>query len=154
MENSSDNLSYSSSKPLKNSDDDDSDISGRSSPIETTTSTQENFADFRNFDQMVTSTERLHLKSSQSSPNALESNNECDSNVDVEPKSKSLPRETVCPETFVKNAEPEKERKIDQVRSMVDSLRERNSRLARLNQALSLELKDLISERVSLESKI
>ena len=133
-------------------------MSGRSSPIETTTSTQENFADFRNFDQMVTSTERLDLKSSQSSPNALEMPPESASSG---PKSKSLPREMVAPpggedsskEREAKPPQPETERKIDQVRSMVESLRERNGRLARLNQALSLELKDLISERVSLESK-
>lgn len=155
-DNSSENLSDTSSKRkiILNSDDEDSDDSNCSSPPETTTSTQENFADFRNFDQMVTSTEMLHLKSSQSSPNALETNNEEPSSV--EPKSKSLPRDPASIESYEKNTAeiPEiRERKIDQVRSMVDSLRERNTRLARLNQALSLELKDLISERVSLETR-
>lgn len=52
-----------------------------------------------------------------------------------------------------KEVEPEAERKLEQIRGMVASLKERNTRLARLNQALSLELKDLISERVSLESQ-
>ena len=47
--------------------------------------------------------------------------------------------------------EQKREREIEQVRSMVVSLKERNTRLTRLNQALSIELKDLIAERVSLE---
>jgi hypothetical protein len=132
---------------------------------------------------MVTSTERLHLQSSQSSPNGdpSEKSNEILKN----PKSKSLPREAIvseevlsksevgksapevrknapevrknAPEVESDKSEPVKEkvldREADQVRSIVDSLKERNMRLARLNQALSLELKDLISERVSLESK-
>lgn len=107
---------------------------------------------------MVTSTEMLNLKSSQSSLNNLDTTTD-EAPSSVEPKSKSLPRETTSIESYsTKNTENREsteipERKIDQVRSMVDSLRERNTRLARLNQALSLELKDLISERVSLESK-
>ena len=36
---------------------------------------------------------------------------------------------------------------------MVNSLKERNARLERLNQALSVELKDLIAERTSIECK-
>ena len=47
--------------------------------------------------------------------------------------------------------EERKEREIEQVRSMVSSLKERNGRLLRLNQALSIELKDIIAERVLLE---
>ena len=48
-------------------------------------------------------------------------------------------------------ADESKEREIEQVRSMVSSLKERNGRLLRLNQALSIELKDIIAERVLLE---
>ena len=49
--------------------------------------------------------------------------------------------------------EERKEREIEQVRSMVSSLKERNGRLLRLNQALSIELKDIIAERVLLEGE-
>ena len=49
--------------------------------------------------------------------------------------------------------EEKREREIEQVRSMVASLKERNGRLQRLNQALSIELKDIISERVLLQGK-
>ena len=49
------------------------------------------------------------------------------------------------------SAENQRDREIEQVRSMVMSLRERNVRLTRLNMALSIELKDIISERVLLE---
>lgn len=45
----------------------------------------------------------------------------------------------------------QRDREIEQVRSMVASLKERNIRLTRLNMALSIELKDIISERVLLE---
>ena len=47
----------------------------------------------------------------------------------------------------------QRDREIEQVRSMVASLKERNIRLTRLNMALSIELKDIISERVLLEGK-
>jgi len=140
---------YSSTKPLHHSSESDSD-----SPIDdsATNSTQENFADFRNFEKIVTSTERLEIKSAHSSPNQVE-------NIEAtkidQPKSKSLPREALAPEKFEKKeVEAVADRKLDQVRGMVASLKERNGRLARLNQALSLELKDLISERVSLETRI
>ena len=80
---------YSSTKPLHHSSESDSD-----SPIDdsATNSTQENFADFRNFEKIVTSTERLEIKSAHSSPNQVE-------NIEAtkidQPKSKSLPREAL-----------------------------------------------------------
>ena len=50
-------------------------------------------------------------------------------------------------------ADPDKSRELEEIRSMVNSLKERNARLERLNQALSVELKDLIAERTSIECK-
>ena len=50
-------------------------------------------------------------------------------------------------------ADQDKSRELEEIRSMVNSLKERNARLERLNQALSVELKDLISERTSIECK-
>lgn len=162
----------SSRKILRNSSSDSDD----NSPVETNSSTQENFADFKNFDRLVKSTESLEVSSTKSESH-IETRSEASR------KSKSLPRESslspgqtehsaVTPVPISSAAppltestsapvaaQPEPEvdpavRKLEQVRSMVNSLKERNARLDRLNQALSLELKDLIAERTSLETRL
>ncbi|CBY11364.1 unnamed protein product [Oikopleura dioica] len=159
----------SSRKILRNSSSED-----EQSNYETTNSTQENFADFKNFDRLLKSTESLKVTSDPSEPKV---EHRSDSNR----KSKSLPRESslspgISAESATtpvpaplrdssppikphhseskETADPDKSRELEEIRSMVNSLKERNARLERLNQALSVELKDLIAERTSIESRL
>lgn len=164
----------SSRKILRNSSSED-----EQSNYETSSSRQENFADFKNFDRLLKSTESLKVTSdpsenpkaehrsgsnrkSKSLPreSSLSPGMSADSATTPVPGAPPAPLRDSSPPIKPPQAEsketadPDKSRELEEIRSMVNSLKERNARLERLNQALSVELKDLIAERTSIESRL
>lgn len=149
MNESHSNLSYSSSKPLKSS-------SGESSESDDEQTSQKgNFADFQSLQKLIKNDEN-----SADDP-SIRSSISSGSQHNLEQETPEVPSEPKLLSTDVMSgsvtsqvsAENQRDREIEQVRSMVMSLRERNVRLTRLNMALSIELKDIISERVLLEAR-
>lgn len=155
INDSKSNLSCSSSKPLKPSSEDES----GDSEIENQNSQKScDFADFETFPTNISQQiDSISINSSQSSAKEIEHEEmvSTETGSDIPgPKVSDLPSGMTSSVTSsMSQTEQKREREIEQVRSMVVSLKERNTRLTRLNQALSIELKDLIAERVSLEAR-
>lgn len=150
------NLSYSSSKPLKSS-------SGESSESDDEETSQKgDFADFQSFQKLIKKEGETSIDETPVSiRSSISSDCNDDSHQNLEEDTPEVPQEVKLSSTdnvmtssaTSASVSEQRDREIEQVRSMVASLKERNIRLTRLNMALSIELKDIISERVLLEAR-
>jgi len=151
------NLSYSSSKPLNPSGDDESHDDSMDHETLKTSPNAQKFADFPSY-QNLGNGER-----NTPSVNSSDDSGDNEDSIHRAPSPTAVPSSDSVPPIMTSSltstglaaaaADESKEREIEQVRSMVSSLKERNGRLLRLNQALSIELKDIIAERVLLEDR-